>query len=220
MIYGASFVEWFAEEGKRTYGEHPQPGLDEAPAGHQAADWRLRGDHAVEFPARHDHPQGRPGIGRRLPGGGQAGRATPLTALALAVLAEQAGFPAGVFNVVTGQPAAIGGELCANPIVRKLSFTGSTAVGACSWRNAPTIKKLSLERAATRCSSCSTTPMSTPPSPAPSPKYRNTGQTCVCANRLLVQAGIYEEFAAKFAAGGQGQLQVGAGTGKGVAQGR
>jgi hypothetical protein len=125
-----------------------------------------------------------------------------------------------VFNVVTGQPAAIGGELCANPIVRKLSFTGSTAVGRLLMAQcAPTIKKLSLELGGNAPFIVfDDADVDAAVAGAIAAKYRNTGQTCVCANRLLVQAGIYEEFAAKFAAK-VGQLQVGAGTEAGVAQG-
>ena len=147
VIYGASFVEWFAEEGKRTYGESiPSPASNtrllviKQPIGVCAAitPWN--------FPLAMITRKVAPALAAGCPVVVKPAEATPLTALALAVLAEQAGFPAGVFNVVTGQPAAIGGELCANPIVRKLSFTGSTAVGRLLMAQcAPTIKKLSLE---------------------------------------------------------------------------
>jgi succinate-semialdehyde dehydrogenase/glutarate-semialdehyde dehydrogenase len=128
VIYGASFVEWFAEEGKRTYGESiPSPASNtrllviKQPIGVCAAitPWN--------FPLAMITRKVAPALAAGCPVVVKPAEATPLTALALAVLAEQAGFPAGVFNVVTGQPAAIGGELCANPIVRKLSFTGSTS---------------------------------------------------------------------------------------------
>ena len=146
--------------------------------------------------------------------------ATPLTALALAVLAEEAGFPPGVFNVVTGKPADIGGELCANPIVRKLSFTGSTGVGRLLMAQcAPTIKKLSLELGGNAPFIVfDDADLNAAVDGALAAKYRNTGQTCVCANRFLVQAGIYEEFATKFAEKARG-LKVGDGTEAGVVQG-
>jgi succinate-semialdehyde dehydrogenase/glutarate-semialdehyde dehydrogenase len=146
--------------------------------------------------------------------------ATPLTALALAVLAEQAGLPPGVFNVLTGDPAAIGGELCANPVVRKLSFTGSTAVGRLLMAQcAPTIKKLSLELGGNAPFIVfDDADLDAAVDGALVAKYRNTGQTCVCANRFLVQAGIYDRFAARFAEKVRG-LKVGDGSEAGVAQG-
>src|SRR6185369_16118340 len=147
VIYGASFVEWFAEEGKRTYGESiPSPTADKRlvvikqPIGVCAAitPWN--------FPLAMITRKVAPALAAGCPVVVKPAEATPLTALALAVLAEQAGFPAGVFNVVTGNPQAIGGELTASPIVRKLSFTGSTAVGRLLMaQSAPTVKKLSLE---------------------------------------------------------------------------
>jgi succinate-semialdehyde dehydrogenase/glutarate-semialdehyde dehydrogenase len=143
-----------------------------------------------------------------------------LTALALAVLAEQAGLPAGVFNVVTGNPAAIGGELCANPVVRKLSFTGSTAVGRLLMAQcAPTIKKLSLELGGNAPFIVfDDADIDAAVDGALIAKYRNTGQTCVCANRFLVQADIYDQFAARFAERVR-DLKVGDGSEPGVVQG-
>ncbi|MGB5011646.1 MAG: NAD-dependent succinate-semialdehyde dehydrogenase, partial [Candidatus Dechloromonas phosphoritropha] len=145
---------------------------------------------------------------------------TPLTALALAVLAEEAGFPAGVFNVLTGDPVAIGGELTASPIVRKLSFTGSTEVGRLLMAQcAPTIKKLSLELGGNAPFIVfDDADVDAAVNGALIAKYRNTGQTCVCANRILVQSGVYEEFAHKLAAHVT-ELKVGAGTEEGVMQG-
>jgi succinate-semialdehyde dehydrogenase/glutarate-semialdehyde dehydrogenase len=146
--------------------------------------------------------------------------ATPLTALALAVLAEQAGLPAGVFNVITGQPAAIGGELTASPIVRKLSFTGSTAVGRLLMAQcAPTVKKLSLELGGNAPFIVfDDADVDAAVDGAMIAKYRNTGQTCVCANRFLIQDGIYEAFAARLAERTR-QLKVGPGSEEGVSQG-
>jgi succinate-semialdehyde dehydrogenase/glutarate-semialdehyde dehydrogenase len=221
VIYGASFVEWFAEEGKRTYGESiPSPASNtrliviKQPIGVCAAitPWN--------FPLAMITRKVAPALAAGCPVVVKPAEATPLSALALAVLAEQAGFPAGVFNVVTGQPAGIGGELCANPIVRKLSFTGSTGVGRLLMAQcAPTIKKLSLELGGNAPFIVfDDADVDAAVDAALTAKYRNTGQTCVCANRFLVQSGIYEEFASKFAEKARG-LKVGDGTEAGVAQG-
>ena len=220
-IYGASFVEWFAEEGKRTYGESiPSPAsttrllVVKQPIGVCAAitPWN--------FPLAMITRKVAPALAAGCTVVVKPAEATPLTALALAALAEQAGFPAGVFNVVTGQPAAIGGELCANPTVRKLSFTGSTAVGRLLMAQcAPTIKKLSLELGGNAPFIVfDDADVEAAVEGALAAKYRNTGQTCVCANRFLVQSGIYEAFAARFAER-SAQLKVGAGSEAGVAQG-
>ena len=148
IVYGAAFIEFFAEEAKRVYGETiPTPMDKRARARDQAADRRGRRHHAVELPARHDHPQGRAGAGRRLHGRGEAGAETPLSALALAELAERAGVPEGVFNVVTGDAEAIGGELTSNPLVRmidlhRLDRGRQDADGA---MRPATVKKLALE---------------------------------------------------------------------------
>ena len=221
VIYGASFIEWFAEEGKRTYGESiPSPASNtrliviKQPIGVCAAitPWN--------FPFAMITRKVAPALAAGCPVVIKPAEATPLSALALAVLAEQAGFPAGVLNVVTGKPAEIGGELCANPIVRKLSFTGSTAVGRLLMAQcAPTIKKLSLELGGNApLIVFDDADVNAAVDGALAAKYRNTGQTCVCANRFLVQSGIYEEFAAKFADKANG-LKVGDGTEAGVAQG-
>jgi succinate-semialdehyde dehydrogenase/glutarate-semialdehyde dehydrogenase len=221
VAYGASFVEWFAEEGKRTYGESiPSTAANtrllvvKQPVGVCAAitPWN--------FPLAMITRKVAPALAAGCPVVVKPAEATPLTALALAVLAEQAGLPPGVFNVVTGNPAEIGGELCANPIVRKLSFTGSTAVGRLLMAQcAPTIKKLSLELGGNAPFIVfDDADLDAAVDGALVAKYRNTGQTCVCANRFLVQAGIYEEFAARFAEKVRA-LKVGDGTEAGVAQG-
>ncbi|MBU1363813.1 MAG: NAD-dependent succinate-semialdehyde dehydrogenase [Gammaproteobacteria bacterium] len=221
VIYGASFIEWFAEEGKRTYGESiPSPASNtrliviKQPIGVCAAitPWN--------FPFAMITRKVAPALAAGCPVVIKPAEATPLSALALAVLAEQAGFPAGVLNVITGKPADIGGELCANPIVRKLSFTGSTAVGRLLMAQcAPTIKKLSLELGGNAPFIVfDDADVNAAVDGALAAKYRNTGQTCVCANRFLVQSGIYEEFAGKFAEKAS-RLQVGDGTEAGVAQG-
>jgi succinate-semialdehyde dehydrogenase/glutarate-semialdehyde dehydrogenase len=146
--------------------------------------------------------------------------ATPLSALALAELAERAGVPQGVFNVLTGDPVAIGGELCANPTVRKLSFTGSTEVGRILMQQcAPTIKKLSLELGGNAPFIVfDDADLDAAVQGAMLSKYRNAGQTCVCANRLLVQEGVHDAFVEKLAAA-VAALRVGNGVEDGVTQG-
>ncbi|WP_234084286.1 NAD-dependent succinate-semialdehyde dehydrogenase [Azonexus sp. R2A61] len=221
VTYGASFVEWFAEEGKRSYGESipsPNPAqrllVVKQPVGVCAAitPWN--------FPLAMITRKVAPALAAGCPVVVKPAEATPLTALALAVLAEQAGLPAGVFNVVTGKPAEIGGELCANPTVRKLSFTGSTAVGRLLMQQcAPSLKKLSLELGGNAPFIVfDDADLDAAVDGALAAKYRNTGQTCVCANRFLVQDGIYEAFAARLAERA-GRLPVGAGDEPGVAQG-
>jgi succinate-semialdehyde dehydrogenase/glutarate-semialdehyde dehydrogenase len=145
---------------------------------------------------------------------------TPLSALALAVLAERAGIPAGVFNVITGASGPIGQELTSNPVVRKLSFTGSTAVGKLLMRQcADTLKKLSLELGGNAPFIVfDDADLEAAVAGAIQSKYRNTGQTCVCANRFLVQDGIYDDFAARLAEQA-GELKVGPGLESGVVQG-
>jgi len=221
VIYGASFVEWFAEEGKRTYGESiPSPAADKRllvikqPIGVCAAitPWN--------FPLAMITRKVAPALAAGCPVVVKPAEATPMTALALALLAEQAGFPAGVFNVVTGNPQAIGGALTASPVVRKLSFTGSTGVGRLLMaQSAPTVKKLSLELGGNAPFIVfDDADIDAAVDGAMTAKYRNTGQTCVCANRFLVQAGIYEAFAAKLAEKTQA-LKVGPGDQPGVTQG-
>ena len=221
VAYGASFVEWFAEEGKRAYGETiPATAADKRlvvikqPIGVCAAitPWN--------FPLAMITRKVAPALAAGCTVVVKPAEQTPLTALALAALAEQAGFPPGVFNVLTGDPVAIGGELTASPIVRKLSFTGSTEVGRLLMaQSAPTIKKLSLELGGNAPFIVfDDADVDAAVNGALIAKYRNTGQTCVCANRILVQAGVYEEFARKLAARA-GELKVGAGIEDGVAQG-
>ncbi|MDR2188494.1 MAG: NAD-dependent succinate-semialdehyde dehydrogenase [Azonexus sp.] len=221
VLYGASFVEWFAEEGKRTYGEHiPSP----APNTRQIVIKQPVGVCAAitpwNFPLAMITRKVAPALAAGCTVVVKPAEATPLTALALAVLAEQAGLPPGVLNVVTGDPAAIGGELTANPTVRKLSFTGSTAVGRLLMaQSAPTLKKLSLELGGNAPFIVfDDADLDAAVDGALSAKYRNTGQTCICANRFLVQSGIYEAFAARLAEGAR-RLKVGPGSVAGVNQG-
>ncbi len=221
VIYGASFVEWFAEEGKRTYGESiPSPAphtrllVIKQPIGVCAAitPWN--------FPLAMITRKVAPALAAGCPVVVKPAESTPLTALALAVLAEQAGFPAGVFNVITGNPAEIGEELCANPAVRKLSFTGSTAVGRKLMAQcAPSVKKLSLELGGNAPFIVfDDADVDAAVDGAMAAKYRNAGQTCVCANRFLVQAGIYDAFVTRLA-DKTAALKVGKGTEQGVTQG-
>jgi succinate-semialdehyde dehydrogenase/glutarate-semialdehyde dehydrogenase len=145
---------------------------------------------------------------------------TPYSALALAELAERAGFPKGVLNIITGDAPAIGGELCASSAVRKISFTGSTEVGRLLMKQAaPTVKKISLELGGNAPFIVfDDADIDAAVEGAMVSKYRNTGQTCVCANRLFVQDGVYDKFADKLAQKVKA-LKVGAGTEAGVTQG-
>jgi len=219
--YAASFVEWFAEEAKRAYGETiPAVAADKRmlvikqPIGVCAAitPWN--------FPAAMITRKVAPALAAGCTVVVKPAEQTPLTALALAELAHRAGFPAGVFNVITGDPVAIGGELTSNPTVRKLSFTGSTEVGRLLMSQcAPSIKKLSLELGGNAPFIVfDDADLDAAVEGAMISKYRNTGQTCVCANRLLVQDSVYDAFAAKLAAK-VATLQVGEGTEAGITQG-
>jgi succinate-semialdehyde dehydrogenase/glutarate-semialdehyde dehydrogenase len=145
---------------------------------------------------------------------------TPLTALALAVLAERAGIPKGVFNVITGKASAIGKELTSNPDVRMLTFTGSTEVGAKLMAQcAPTVKKLGMELGGNAPFIVfDDADLDKAVQGAMASKYRNAGQTCVCANRIYVQEGVYDKFAEKLAAEVR-KMKVGAGTEEGVTTG-
>jgi succinate-semialdehyde dehydrogenase/glutarate-semialdehyde dehydrogenase len=201
--YAASFIEWFAEESKRTYGEvipSPQPHqrlvvLKEA-VGVCAAitPWN--------FPAAMITRKAGPALAAGCTMVVKPAEATPLTALALAELAQRAGVPAGVFNVVTGDPRAIGGELTANPAVRKLSFTGSTEIGRLLMSQcAPTVKKLSLELGGNAPFIVfDDADLDAAVQGAMIAKFRNGGQTCVCANRIYVHDRVYDAFAERLAA--------------------
>jgi succinate-semialdehyde dehydrogenase/glutarate-semialdehyde dehydrogenase len=221
VAYGASFVEWFAEEGKRAYGETiPATVADKRLVVVKQAIGVCAAITPWNFPLAMITRKVAPALAAGCTVVVKPAEQTPLTALALAVLAEEAGFPGGVFNVLTGDPVAIGGELTASPVVRKLSFTGSTEIGRLLMAQcAPTIKKLSLELGGNAPFIVfDDADVDAAVDGALIAKYRNTGQTCVCANRILVQSGIYEEFARKLATRA-GQLQVGAGVEEGVAQG-
>ena len=213
IAYAASFIEWFAEEGKRLYG-------DIIP-GHQA-DKRilvLRQPVGVvaaitpwNFPSAMITRKAGPALAAGCTMVLKPATQTPYSALALAELADRAGIPQGVFNVITGSAAAIGGEMTANPTVRKVTFTGSTEVGKKLMAQcAATIKKLSLELGGNAPFIVfDDADLDAAVQGAIASKYRNTGQTCVCANRLLVQEGVYQEFAKKLTAA-VGKLRVGDG---------
>ncbi|MGX9781973.1 NAD-dependent succinate-semialdehyde dehydrogenase [Janthinobacterium lividum] len=221
IVSNAAYLEWFAEEGKRAYGDVIAPPSNDKrivvikqPIGVCAAitPWNFPNGMIT----RKAGPALAAGCSMVLKPASQ----TPLSALALAELALRAGVPPGVFNVVTGAAQAIGTELCHNDLVRKITFTGSTEVGAWLSREAAgTIKKLSLELGgnapfivfedADIDAAVEGVLMS---------KYRNSGQTCVCANRIYVQDGIYDDFAARLVTK-VAELKLGAGTEAGVTQG-
>ncbi|AQV98989.1 succinate-semialdehyde dehydrogenase (NADP(+)) [Cupriavidus necator] len=221
IAYAASFIEWFAEEGKRVYGDTmPTPAADKRivvtkePIGVCAAitPWN--------FPAAMITRKVGPALAAGCPIVVKPAEATPFSALAMAVLAERAGVPAGVFSVVTGDPKAIGGELTSNPTVRKLSFTGSTPVGRLLMAQcAPTVKKVSLELGGNAPFIVfDDADLDAAVEGAIASKYRNSGQTCVCTNRFYVHERVYDAFAQKLAAAVE-KLKVGRGTEPGVVLG-
>jgi succinate-semialdehyde dehydrogenase/glutarate-semialdehyde dehydrogenase len=213
IAYAASFIEWFAEEGKRLYG-------DIIP-GHQS-DKRilvLRQPVGVvaaitpwNFPSAMITRKAGPALAAGCTMVCKPATQTPYSALALAELADRAGIPKGVFNVITGSSTAIGAEMTGNPTVRKVTFTGSTEVGKkLMVQCAGTVKKLSLELGGNAPFIVfDDADLDAAVQGAIASKYRNTGQTCVCANRLLVQDGVYAEFSEKLAAA-VGKLRVGDG---------
>ena len=221
VTYGASFIEWFAEEAKRTYGDLiPTTGNDrrllvlKQPIGVCAAitPWN--------FPIAMITRKVAPALAAGCTVVAKPAEATPLSALALVELAHRAGLPPGVFNLVTADaPRApeIGLELCSNPVVRKVSFTGSTEVGRILLRqSADTVKKLSLELGGNAPFIVfDDADLDAAVEGALASKYRNAGQTCVCANRLIVQDRVYDAFAQKLAAK-VAQFKVGPGVEPGV----
>ena len=221
VAYAASFIEWFAEEAKRVYGDTiPSPWTDrrlvviKQPIGVCAAitPWN--------FPAAMIGRKAGPALASGCTMLAKPAESTPFSALALAVLAERAGIPAGVFNVLTGEAKEIGGEMTSNSDVRKITFTGSTEVGRLLMKqSADTIKKLSLELGGNAPFIVfDDADLDAAVEGAIISKYRNAGQTCVCANRLYVQAGVYDAFAEKLVAA-VGKLKVGNGFDPDVLQG-
>jgi succinate-semialdehyde dehydrogenase/glutarate-semialdehyde dehydrogenase len=214
ILYGASYIEWFAEEAKRVYGDivpMAQKGkrivVLKEPVGVCVAitPWN--------FPSAMIARKAAPALAAGCSIVVKPAAQTPFSALALAELAHRAGIPKGVFNVITGPAREIGEEFTSSPIVRKLSFTGSTGVGkqlmaACS----KTVKKVSLELGGhAPFLVFDDADLDAAVSDAVASKYRNSGQTCVCTNRFIVQKGVYEEFADKLQVAVREQLHVGSG---------
>src|SRR5437764_5136979 len=221
VTIGAAYVEWFAEEARRIYGDViPTIGNDrrlvviKQPVGVCAAitPWN--------FPTSMITRKVSPALAAGCTVVIKPAEATPYSALALAELAHRAGFAPGVLNIVTGKASAIGAEMCANPTVRKLSFTGSTEIGRMLMQQvAPTVKKLSLELGGNAPFIVfDDADLDAAAEGAIISKYRNTGQTCVCANRLFVHDKVYDAFAAKLSERVRA-LKVGSGIEAGVTQG-
>jgi succinate-semialdehyde dehydrogenase/glutarate-semialdehyde dehydrogenase len=221
IAYAASYIEWFAEEARRLYGEFiPSPWADKRivvtrePVGVCAAitPWN--------FPAAMITRKVAPALAAGCTIIVKPASQTPLSALAMVELALRAGVPAGVFNVITGDARPIGGVLTASPVVRKLTFTGSTEVGrVLAAQCAPTLKRMSLELGGNAPFIVfDDADLDEAVAGAMASKYRNTGQTCVCTNRLLVQDGVYDAFAEKLCHA-VAALKVGNGLEPGVEQG-
>ena len=221
ITYAASYIEWFSEEARRLYGEFiPSPWADKRivvtrePVGVCAAitPWN--------FPAAMITRKVAPALAAGCTIIVKPATQTPLSALAMAELALRAGVPAGVFNVITGDPRPIGGALTSSPVVRKLTFTGSTEVGrVLAAQCAPTLKRMSLELGGNAPFIVfEDADLDEAVAGAMASKYRNTGQTCVCTNRLLVQDSVYEAFSEKLCKA-VAALKVGNGLEEGVAQG-
>jgi succinate-semialdehyde dehydrogenase/glutarate-semialdehyde dehydrogenase len=203
VTYGASFIEWYAEEAKRVYGDViPAPATGRRILATKDAIGVVAAITPWNFPNAMITRKCAPALAAGCTVVVKPGEDTPLSALALAELAARAGIPAGVFNVLpTADYVAVGSELTANPIVRKLSFTGSTEVGKLLMRQcADTVKKVSFELGGNAPFIVfDDADLDAAVAGAMASKYRNTGQTCVCANRILVQDGVYDAFAAKLA---------------------
>jgi succinate-semialdehyde dehydrogenase / glutarate-semialdehyde dehydrogenase len=213
VAYAAAFIEWFAEEGKRLYGDVIPP--------HQADKRLLAIRQPVgvvaaitpwNFPAAMITRKAGPALASGCTFVCKPASQTPYSALAMAELAARAGVPPGVLNIVTGDAGAIGGEMTSNPQVRKLTFTGSTEIGKRLMAQcAGTLKKLSLELGGNAPFIVfEDADLDAAVQGALASKYRNTGQTCVCANRLLVQSSVYEAFTGKLVAAVE-KLRVGNG---------
>ncbi len=221
ILYAASFIEWFAEEGKRIYGDiipshkaNARLMVLKQPIGVVGAitPWN--------FPCAMITRKCAPAMAAGCPFIVKPAPDTPFSALALAVLAEKAGIPAGIFNVVTGDAVAIGGELTSNDKVKKLSFTGSTAIGKLLMGQcANTVKKVSLELGGNAPFIIfDDADIESAIEGAMASKFRNAGQTCVCTNRFLVQEGIHDRFVEKLTQAVE-SLEVGNGMTQGVSQG-
>jgi len=202
ILYGASFIEWFAEEGKRIYGDViPTPAQDKRIVVIKQAIGVVAAITPWNFPNAMITRKAGPALAAGCTMVLKPASQTPLSALALAELAARAGIPKGVFNVVTGNARAIGGEMTSNPIVKKITFTGSTEIGRVLMRqSADQIKKLGLELGGNAPFIVfDDADLDAAAAGAIISKYRNNGQTCVCANRIYVQDSVYDAFAAKLA---------------------
>ena len=222
VVYGASFVEWFAEEAKRIYGDViPTVASNRRLLVLKQSIGVVAAVTPWNFPSSMITRKTAPALAAGCTVVVKPAEDTPLSALALAELAERAGMPKGVFNIVTGsKPAAIGNELTGSPLVRKFSFTGSTEVGKLLMaQSAATVKKVSLELGGNAPFIVfNDADLDAAVAGAMASKSRNAGQTCVCANRILVQSGVYDAFAAKLVAAVKA-LKVGPGSEAGVTQG-
>lgn len=218
IAYAASFIEWFAEEGKRVYGDTIPPFTSDRrivvlkqPIGVCVAitPWN--------FPAAMITRKAGPALAAGCTMVVKPASQTPLSALALAVLAERAGVPKGVFSVVTGSASAIGGEMMSNPIIRKVTFTGSTEIGKkLMEQSASTVKRTSMELGGNAPFIVfDDADLDAAVKGAMASKYRNAGQTCVCVNRIFAQDGIYDTFVEKLSQAVR-DLKVGDGFGEGV----
>lgn len=221
VMYGASFIEWFAEEGRRAYGDIIPAHMSDKrimvmkqPIGVVASitPWN--------FPSAMLTRKAGPALAAGCPVVAKPAHETPYSALALAVLAEEAGLPAGLFNVITGKASVIGKAMTDSPIVQKVTFTGSTEVGRILMRQcADSIKKVGLELGGNAPFIVfEDADLDAAVDGAIMCKYRNSGQTCVCANRIYVQDSVYDAFMEKFVAK-VGEIKVGDGMAKGTTQG-
>lgn len=221
IVYGASYIEWYAEEAKRVYGSTiPAPSDDKRVIVMKQPIGVVASITPWNFPNAMITRKVAPALAVGCSAVMKPAEQTPLSALALCVLAEEAGIPAGLMNCVTGDPIAIGGEMTSNDIVRKVTFTGSTEVGRLLMsQSAKSIKKMGLELGGNAPFIVfDDADVDAAVEGAMICKFRNSGQTCVCANRIYVQAGVYDEFAAKLAEK-MTALKVGNGVEDGVMQG-
>jgi succinate-semialdehyde dehydrogenase/glutarate-semialdehyde dehydrogenase len=221
VLYGASFIEWFAEEGKRVYGDViPSPTTDKRIVVIKQGIGVVGAITPWNFPNAMITRKAGPALAAGCTMVLKPASQTPYSALALAELAARAGVPRGVFNVITGNARAIGAEFTSNPIVRKITFTGSTEIGRVLMRqSADQIKKLGLELGGNAPFIVfDDADLEAAAAGAIVSKYRNNGQTCVCANRIYVQDSVYDAFAAKLAEKVR-TLKVGKGTDAGVVLG-
>ncbi len=213
VAYAASFIEWFAEEGKRLYGDTiPQHGPDKRIVVVKEAVGVVAAITPWNFPIAMITRKAGPALAAGCPIVIKPASETPFSALAMAELAHRAGVPAGILNVVTGKARDIGGEMTSNPIVRKLTFTGSTEIGKLLMEQcAGTVKKVSMELGGNAPFIVfDDADLDAAVAGTMASKYRNTGQTCVCANRIYVQDGVYDDFVSRLSQAVSG-LKVGDG---------